>query len=150
MASLRKMAAPHARVLRDGAPAEIPADEVTPGDVLLLETGDRIAADARVIDSTELRTDESALTGESEPVAKSTALMDAASPMADQRNMVWMSSAVTAGRGQAVVVATGMGASLGMIAGQVQQSGGDETPLQQRLARLSTLLGIAGISLSGH
>ncbi len=149
MAALRKMAAPHARVLRDGAPVEIPAHEVTPGDVLLLETGDRIAADARVIESTELRADESSLTGESEPAAKSTAVMEASCPMADRRNMVWMSSAVTAGRGRAVVVATGMATSLGMIAGQVQQSGGDETPLQQRLSRLSTLLGIAGIALSG-
>ena len=148
MEALRKMASPHARVLREGTPTEVLASEVVPGDVLLLETGDRVAADARMIQSVELRVDESALTGESEPVAKNTEPLPAEAAMADQRNMVWMSTAVTAGRGQAVVTATGMRTTLGSIAGQVQQSGNDETPLQTRLARLSTLLGMAGIGLS--
>ena len=148
MASLRKMAAPHARVLRDGKAMEVAADEVVPGDILLIETGDRIAADARVIESTELRTDESALTGESEPVSKNTSVVADDSAIGDRRNMVWMSTAVTAGRGRAVVVATGMGTSLGSIAGQVQESGDDETPLQQKLAKLSTILGVAGCALS--
>lgn len=149
MEALRGMAAPHARVLRDGEPVEVTAEEVVPGDVLLLETGDRIAADARVIQSTELRVDESALTGESEPSAKDSMPAPVDAAMADQHSMVWMSTAVTAGRGRAVVVATGMRTSLGKIAGNVQQDGGDQTPLQRRLASLSTLLGAAGMALSG-
>ena len=149
MEALRKMAAPHARVLRDGEPVEVLATEVVPGDILLLETGDRVPADARILESTELRVDESALTGESEPVAKNTAPLPESSPLADQRNMAWMSTAVTAGRGQAVVVATGMNTSLGRIAGQVQQGGEEQTPLQARLGRLSAMLGVAGIALSG-
>lgn len=149
MDALRKMAAPHARVLREGKPATVPAAEVVPGDLLLLETGDRIAADARVLENTDLRVDESALTGESEPVSKQAEILAEDSPMADRQNMVWMSTAVTAGRGQAVVTATGMNTSLGNIAGGVQEEGDEETPLQKRLARLSTLLGIGGLTLSG-
>ncbi|NLV44733.1 MAG: HAD-IC family P-type ATPase [Candidatus Hydrogenedentes bacterium] len=149
MDALHKLAAPHARVLRGGEPAMITAGEVVPGDILLLETGDRIAADARILDSTELRLDESALTGESEPVEKNPGETEKDRPMADRGNMVWMSTAVTAGRGRAMVVATGMDTALGKIAGQVQQAGDDETPLQARLARLSTLLGMGGLGLSG-
>lgn len=147
--ALRKMAAPRARVLRDGQPNEVDADELVPGDVLVLETGDRVAADARILESAELHADESALTGESEPVHKHSNTLDKETPLADRTNMVWSSTAVTAGRGRALIVATGMDTALGRIAGDVQETEREETPLQKRLARLGTILGFAGIGLAG-
>ncbi len=149
MDALRKMASPHARVLRGNKSTMIPAVEVVPGDVLLLETGDRVAADARLIETTDLRMNESALTGESEPASKHSETVAEDCPVADQKNMVWMSTTITAGRGRALVTATGMNTNLGKIAGQVQEEGDDQTPLQARLARLSTLLGVGGLVLSG-
>jgi len=146
--ALRRMAAPTARVLRDGKPQEIHAEEVVPGDVLLLETGDRVAADGRLLEATDLSLDESALTGESEPVRKSPAVLSEDTPVADRTNMVWASTVVTSGRGKAVVMATGMNTELGRIAGQVRETGREQTPLQRRLARLGTVLGIAGIGLA--
>jgi len=146
--ALGRMAAPHARVLRDGRVREIAADEVVPGDILILETGDRVAADARVLESVDLAVDESALTGESEPVSKSPGVLPAETPLADRMNMVWSSTAVTAGRGRAVVVATGMRTVLGEIAGEVREAGTETTPLQRRLARLGTVIGLAGIGLA--
>ena len=146
--ALGRMAAPHARVLRDGRVREIAADEVVPGDILILETGDRVAADARVLESVDLAVDESALTGESEPVSKSPGVLPAETPLVDRMNMVWSSTAVTAGRGRAVVVATGMRTVLGEIAGEVREAGTETTPLQRRLARLGTVIGLAGIGLA--
>jgi P-type Ca2+ transporter type 2C len=146
--ALREMAAPHARVLRAGNPADIEADQVVPGDVLLLETGDRVAADARLISGDNLRLDESALTGESQPVAKEPGQVDEDTPMADRQNMVWMSTSVTAGRGRAVVTETGMRTEMGRIAGEVRATGRESTPLQKRMHKLGIVLGIAGISLA--
>jgi Ca2+-transporting ATPase len=148
MESLHQLAAPHARVLREGRDSVVPAQEVVPGDMLLLDTGSRVPADARVIESVELHADESALTGESEAVAKITSVLEPSTPLADRRNMVWMSSAITAGRGKAVVVATGMNTALGKIAGQVHEAQGDITPLQKRLNKLAGILGVAGIILA--
>jgi len=108
LAALREMAAPHARVLRDGRSTQIDAAHAAPGDVLLLETGDSVAADARLLSGDDLQVDESALTGESEPVDKRPVRMDDETPMADRENMVWMSTSITGGCGRAVVVATGM------------------------------------------
>ena len=147
--ALHRMASPHARVRRDGKVLDVGADEIVPGDILLLETGDRVAADARLLDATDLSLDESALTGESEPVAKVPATLDGDTPLADRTNMVWSSTAVTGGRGVAVVVATGMNTALGEIAGQVRDTGREQTPLQRRLARLGTVLGLVGIGLAG-
>ncbi|MFO7907871.1 MAG: HAD-IC family P-type ATPase, partial [Pirellulaceae bacterium] len=147
--ALRQMAAPRARVLRGGKETEVDAGRIVPGDVLVLETGDRVAADARVVESTELHTDESALTGESEPVHKAPAVLSESAPLADRPNMVWTSTAVTAGRGRAVVVATGMDTVLGRIAGDVRETEREQTPLQRRLARLGTMLGFVGIGLAG-
>lgn len=149
LAALRHMAAPHARVFRDGEVEEVEASEVVPGDLLVLETGGRVAADARVLSSEELRVDESALTGESEPVAKETKELEADTPMGDRRNMVWMSTSVTAGRGRAVVVETGMRTEMGQIAGDVRSTGREATPLQKRMQRLGLYLGILGIVLAG-
>ncbi len=146
--ALHRMASPHARVLREGTEVDVPAEDVVPGDVLLLETGDRVAADARLVESADLRADESALTGESEPVAKRSHRLEENVALADRTNMLWMSTAVTAGRGRAVVVGTGMDTALGRIAGQVRETGREQTPLQRRLARLGTVLGLAGIGMA--
>lgn len=148
LAALREMAAPHARVLRDGRPAEIEAAHVAPGDALLLETGDRVAADARLLSGDDLHVDESALTGESQPVAKQPERVDEGTPMADRQNMVWMSTSVTGGRGRAVVVATGMRTEMGRIADQVRSTQREETPLQKRMHKLGLVLGVGGITLA--
>lgn len=149
MESLNRMTVPHARVLRNGKPVDISSEDVLPGDVLLLETGDRVPADARVIRAAELHTDDSALTGESLPAHKKPGVLPENSQPGDLSNMVWSSTAVTAGRGMAVVVETGMGTSLGRIAGAVRSTGRRQTPLQKRLAKLGATLGIAGVAMAG-
>ncbi|WP_427365563.1 cation-translocating P-type ATPase [Candidatus Caldatribacterium saccharofermentans] len=148
LAALRRMASPHARVLRDGIPKEIDATGVVPGDVLVLETGARVAADARLISAKELEVDESALTGESVPVAKKVGVLDPDTPLADRKNMVYMSTSVTGGRGLAVVVATGMRTEIGKIAAQVSATEREETPLQKRMHKLGIVIGVAGIVLA--
>jgi len=149
LAALKSMAAPRARVLRGGRSVTIDSAEVVPGDVLILETGDRVAADARLLGSEEMRVDESALTGESEPVAKGPGLSEEGTPVADRRGMVWMSTNVTGGRGRAVVVETGMRTEIGRIAGEVRSVEREATPLQKRMNRLSLVLGIGGMFLAG-
>lgn len=146
--ALRKMAAHHARVLRDGKPLGIETSHVAPGDVLVLETGDWVAADARILASEHLKTDESALTGESQPVEKQTEKVAEGAPMADRGNMVWMSSNVTGGRGRAVVVETGMRTAMGRIAGEVRATVRESTPLQKRMHKLGIVLGIGGVALA--
>ncbi|HER34847.1 MAG TPA: HAD family hydrolase, partial [Halothiobacillaceae bacterium] len=148
LGALRELAAPHAKVIRDGREVEIHSEEIVPGDILSLETGDLVGADARVIQGVELHANESALTGEVEPVHKVPGVVEADSPLAERRNMVWMSTAVTAGRGRVVVVGTGMDTELGRIAGQVRQAGREQTPLQRRMARLGVILGAAGVGLA--
>ena len=148
LAALRRMASPHARVLRDGEPRDIDATEVVPGDILILETGDRIATDARLVWAEELQVDESALTGESVPVGKNSETLDQNTPMADQKNMVRMSTNVTGGRGRAVVVATGMQTQIGLIAAEVRATSREDTPLQKRMHKLGMVLGIAGVAFA--
>jgi P-type Ca2+ transporter type 2C len=147
--ALRRMAAPRARVLRDGDAAIIPAEDVVPGDILLLEAGDLVAADARVLDATELRVDESALTGESDTVGKDPDELEEETALADRRNMVWSSTNVTDGRGRALVVATGMDTSIGAIAGDVQTVDQMETPLQRRLSSLGLYVGVGAVVVAG-
>ncbi|HAA85553.1 MAG TPA: ATPase [Kosmotogaceae bacterium] len=149
LAALKKMASPHAMVLRDGEPREVEVENIVPGDILLLETGDRVAADARIIESEDLQIDESALTGESEPVSKSPKKIEEDTPMADQKNMLWMSTSVTAGRGKAVVIATGMNSEMGKIAGEIRSTGREITPLQKRMNKLGLILGISGVFFAG-
>lgn len=146
--ALRMMAAHHARVLRNGASQDIEAAQVVPGDVLLLETGDWVAADARILSGEQLKVDESALTGESEPVAKNSDLLAEEAPMADRSNMVWMSTGVTGGRGRAVVVETGMRTAIGKIAGEVRATARESTPLQKRMHKLGLVLGIGGVVMA--
>ncbi len=146
--SLRKMASPHARVLREGDVHTVDAVDIVPGDILVLETGDRIAADARVLSSDDLEVDEAVLTGESEPVLKHTQPVDEGAALGDRKNMVWTSTSVTGGRGRAVVVATGMESKLGEIAADVQSATSGETPLQKRMGRLGAILGVAGVGFA--
>jgi len=133
LSALRRMASLHATVLREGKPLEIEARDVVPGDVLILEIGDRVAAGGRVLWTEDLQVDESALTGESLPVAKNPEVLDKDTPMADQRNMVRMSTSVTGGRGRAVVVATGMQTQIGLIAAEIRATNREDTPLQRRM-----------------
>ncbi|NLD05632.1 MAG: HAD-IC family P-type ATPase, partial [Synergistaceae bacterium] len=146
--ALRRMTSPHARVLRDGSPKEIDASMVVPGDILILETGNRVAATARVTWSEELEIDESALTGESLPVGKSPETLEQDIPLAEQKNMVHMSTSVTGGRGQALVVATGMNTEIGRIAAEVLTTDREDTPLQKKMNKLSTVLGIGSIAFA--
>ncbi len=148
MSALRKLAAPVVRVRRDGRVTEIPAANLAPGDVVLLEAGNLIPADARLIVSAGLRVQEAALTGESEPVEKTTdPLPQEDVPLADRLNMVFMGTAATYGRGEAVVVATGMDTELGRIAGMIQGAKVETTPLQTRLAQLGKWLAVAALVL---
>ncbi|WP_088228508.1 calcium-transporting P-type ATPase, PMR1-type [Desulfosporosinus sp. FKB] len=141
MESLRSLTAPEARVLREGLEQRIPAAELVPGDIVLLEAGDRIPADVRWIQAVNIQVEESALTGESHPVSKSIApLIDELTPMADRRNMGYMGTSVVNGRGAGVVVATGMDTEMGVIAGMIQSVEEEETPLQKRLAELGKWL----------
>jgi len=146
--ALREMSAHHARVLRNGHPQEIDAAQVVPGDVLALETGDRVAADARILSGDNLHVDESALTGESQAVTKQPENAAEDAPLAERHNMVWMSTNITGGRGRAVVVETGMNTAMGRIAGEVRATVRENTPLQKRMQKLGLILGVGGIVLA--
>ncbi|MFO7676496.1 MAG: HAD-IC family P-type ATPase [bacterium] len=147
LAALAELVAPRARVRRGGATVTVPATAVVPGDLLELEAGDRVAADGRLIEADELLADESALTGESEPAAKHTGELPAATGLADRTNMVWLSTAVTGGRARALVTATGMNTAVGAIAEQMRSTRRPETPLQRRINRLGTILGTIAVGL---
>jgi len=140
--ALRNLAAPRARVVRGGEPKSIPSREVVPGDLLMLAPGDKVAADARLVEAVNLGVNEASLTGESLPVAKHTDPLRSNTFLADRRNMLYMGTTIDAGRGRAIVVATGMRTELGKIAGLVQEQEKSETPLQRRLNRLGKQLGI--------
>lgn len=139
--ALRQMAAPTATVLRDGIDVKVPAREVAPGDVVILHTGDRIPADGRIIESINLQIEEAALTGESVPVEKHTdALPTQEMPVGDRKNMVYAGTAVTYGRGRALIVATGMQTEFGKIAQLLQTVETSKTPLQQNLDKVGSVL----------
>jgi Ca2+-transporting ATPase len=142
VAALRRMSAAHAHVVRGGVRKSIAAAEVVPGDILLVEEGDTVAADARVIQSTALQTAEAALTGESLPVSKDTDPIGAEVGLGDRHNMVYAGTTATYGRGTAVVTATGMQTQMGHIAGMLKEAPAETTPLQRELARVGRLLGI--------
>ncbi|MCE9632257.1 MAG: cation-translocating P-type ATPase [Planctomycetia bacterium] len=141
LAALQRMAAPTARVVRDGTRASIPAREVVPGDLIDLEAGDQVPADARLLQAFGLFVQESSLTGESMPVDKSPAkTLPAATPLGDRLSLVHAGTVVAAGSGSAVVVATGMATEIGRIAGMLERSPPESTPLQRRLAGLGRIL----------
>ncbi len=147
--TLKEMAAPESTVRRDGAPQRIPAQELAPGDILLLEAGVRVPADGRLIQAFNLEVDESPLTGESTPVHKQTRPLERPDiPLGDRSNMVFMGTAVTYGRGEAVVVSTGMATEMGRIATMLQEVEHEETPLQRELARVGKQLGLLVLAIS--
>jgi Ca2+-transporting ATPase len=140
--ALRKLAAPKARVMREGKEIVIPAREIVPGDVLVLESGDHVAADARLIESIELKTDEAILTGESTAVGKdASAVLSEDTPVSDRRNMVFTATHTTYGRGRAIVTTTGMQTEFGKIAELVQEAEEEETPLQKKLDAFAKKIG---------
>jgi Ca2+-transporting ATPase len=148
MAALKKMAVPKVRVRRGGHIREIDAQNLVPGDVILLEAGNAIPADCRLVESINLRVQESVLTGESEPIDKSIILLSGDHlPVGDQRNMIFMGTIVTYGRGEAVVTGTGMNSELGRIAEMIQSVDEGQTPLQRRLDQLGKGLAIVALGI---
>jgi Ca2+-transporting ATPase len=146
--ALRRMAAPVAHVWRDDHEVTIPSREVVPGDLVALRAGDRVPADCRVTQSVSLAVDEAALTGESEPVRKITApLPEPQLPLGDRRNMAYAGTLVVHGRGQGLVVATGMATEFGHIARMVESVVVARTPLQENLDRLGATLGKAALAV---
>jgi Ca2+-transporting ATPase len=142
MEAMKKLTAPKARVLRDGKEQLIPSKDVVPGDIVLLEAGDRIPADARLLEVVDLKTDEALLTGESTAVDKKDVVLDEKTPVADRKNSVFMATHVTYGRGKAVIASTGMGTQFGKVAEMVQSVGSVDTPLKAKLTRFAKKLGI--------
>lgn len=146
--ALKKMSAPTAEVLRDSKRSTLPSSELVPGDIIYLETGHYIPADARLITSINLRVDESALTGESHPVEKEASVVLKENTMlGDRKNLVPSTGIVTFGRGVAVVTAIGMKTEVGAIAQMIMDDETPETPLQKRLARTGKALGIAALGI---
>jgi Ca2+-transporting ATPase len=135
--ALKRLAAPKARVIRDGKEIIIPAKEVVPGDILVLEEGDYVPADARLIEVVELKANEAILTGESTPVDKELTVLKEETPISERRNMVFSATHIVYGRGRAVVTATGMNTEFGKIAERVQTAEEEETPLQEKLDRFA-------------
>ena len=142
VAALRQMSAAQAKVIRDGERQSVSAAELVPGDVIVIEEGDTVPADARLIEVAALQTAEAALTGESLPVTKGLALIAEAAGLGDRYNMVFSGTAATYGHGRAVVTATGMQTEMGRIAGLLEQSGAETTPLQKQLERVGKLLAV--------
>ena len=148
--ALRNLAAPTAAVVRDGQEQTAPARGIVPGDIIHLRTGDKIPADGRLLESVNLKIDEAALTGESLPVEKQTAPLASGNlSVADRNNMVFAGTAVTYGRGRAVVVATGMKTEFGQIAQYLQTVPARRTPLQQNLDRVGQILAQAALAIVG-
>lgn len=150
LAALQSLAAPLAKVMRDGALATIPARELVPGDIVELEAGDNVPADVRLLQAFAVRVQEASLTGESVPVEKQAdAVLPVETPLADRRNMAYMSTVLANGQGRGVVVATGMQTEIGRIAGLLQRYEREPTPLQKQLAKLGQSLVIACLALVG-
>jgi Ca2+-transporting ATPase len=140
---LKSLTSPEATVIRDGVEKKIPSKKLVPGDFILIQTGDRIPADARVIKEFNLKTDESSLTGESVPVQKSIEALPSETPEADRTNMIYTGTAVAYGRGSAIVTATGMRTAFGELAGLLGTIERSRTPLQESLDKFGRWIGIA-------
>ncbi len=150
LAALKKLAAPDATVIRDGHRQRIPARDLVPGDVVLLEAGNFVPADLRLAESVNLKIEEASLTGESVPVNKqASAVLAENAPIGDHKNAAYMSTTVTYGRGKGVVVATGMRTEIGLIAEMIQSFEEEPTPLQVKLDQLGKTLGVAALVICG-
>jgi Ca2+-transporting ATPase len=145
--ALKKMLSPNITVVREGKEEEVPTRELVPGDILILEAGDKIPADARLIELHSLKCDEASLTGESVPVKKKTNTLQKGIPINDWKNMVFAGTVVTYGRGKAVIASTGMNTEFGKIAEVVTAAEAKKTPLEKRTDEIGKWLGIISVSL---
>ena len=146
--ALKSLSSPSAKVLRDGKKLEIESEELVPGDIMLLDAGDFVSADGILVESASLQIEESALTGESLPVDKQTAIPEGEDlPLGDRLNNVFTSSLVTNGRGKVIVTATGMNTEIGNIAEMLQNQEEMRTPLQEKLDQLGKMLGIGALAI---
>ena len=146
--ALKKLSAHAAKVIRNGKETAIPARELVPGDLVIIETGDYISADLRVIEAVNLKSQEASRTGESVPVEKRTdAIQETEVGVGDRKNMLFSSSLITYGRGKAIVVKTGMNTEVGKIADMINQTEDQETPLQKKLNSLGKTLGMAALTI---
>jgi Ca2+-transporting ATPase len=143
--ALKKMTAPTAMVLRDGKEIKVQTSEIVPGDIILLYTGDKVPADARLVEAINLKIDEAPLTGESTPVNKYVDPLPEDTPLPDRRNTVFTGTVVVYGRGKAVITSTGMNTEFGKIAKMVQVTEEEETPLEKRMASVGKWIGILSI-----
>ena len=142
--ALKKMSAPSANVIRGGQPQEVPASALVPGDIVMLEAGDFVPADMRLVSTASLKIEEAPLTGESVPVVKDASqLLEADTPLAERINMAYSGTSVTYGRAAGIVVATGMRTEIGKIADALSTAKDGATPLQKRMNSLSKILSIA-------
>jgi Ca2+-transporting ATPase len=148
--ALKKMAAPEAKVIRDGNIMQIPSRELVPGDIVLLEAGNYVPADLRLVESLNLKIDEASLTGESVPVEKNADIVfQEEVSLGDRINSAFMGTVVAYGRGKGIVVATGMNTEIGMIAEMLESYQEEDTPLQKKLEELGKILGIASLAICG-
>ena len=146
--ALKKLAAPKARVLRDGKEERIDAAELVPGDVIVIEEGDKIPADCRLLEAISLEADEASLTGESIPAKKDAgSRVGEKEPVNEWKNCLFLGTSVTRGRGKAVIFATGMQTQIGAIATMVSEAGEEQTPLQRKLDAMGKQLGIAALAI---
>ncbi len=146
--ALKEMASPDATVFRDGRAKEVPREEVVPGDVIALEQGSAVPADARLIEEESLKVDESALTGESEPVKKNLGAVEAGTDLAEKTDLVFKQTNVVRGRGKAIVVSTGMDTEIGKVAQKLQEVEKELTPFQKEVNKLGKRLGIILLAIS--
>ncbi len=150
LAALKKMTAPEAVVIRSGHQLTVPSRDLVPGDLVMLETGNYVPADVRLVEAVNLKIDEASLTGESVPVQKhAETILDRDSALGDRKNTAYMGTVISYGRGRGVVVSTGMHTQFGLIAEMVQSFEAEETPLQRKLEQLGKTLGIAALAICG-
>lgn len=148
LAALQKMAAPQAQVIRDNQQMAIPGREIVAGDIVLLEAGNFVPADLRLVESVNLKIEEASLTGESQPVEKTASVvLDKEIPLGDRRNTAFMGTLITYGRGKGIVTGTGMNTQIGLIAEMIQSFEAEDTPLQKKLEHLGKVLGIACLAI---
>ncbi len=148
--ALKRMSAPQAKIIREGKTIKVFAGELVPGDIISLEAGDRVPADARLLSTAQFEVEESSLTGETLPMKKDAEWLNSTElPLGDRRNMIYMGTSITRGRAIAVVTATGMATEMGKIAALIQQDQEEQTPLQRRLEELAKHLVYGCLAISG-